>query len=328
MAVEPYIVIPRDQYGHATATAEWWWHIGTLYCGDRKFGFEVAANGRNEGAGYNFNEVMVADIEAQQHYQSVTAYPYEPAWAGTDPSHPWSVQSGPVGAGGSITMTGPAENSGTMNIATSFTDASGVEVSIALSLQQQGQPLLVWGTGRRFVQDDPDPMRAFNFYYSFTRLEASGVITIGEQRYEVAGQTWMDHEYGAFPAQTAWLLQNAQLENGVHLSTYFTLDTPPIAGQTLNSHTSILWPDGNTVFVSSTMTPSNPYEGPGGVTFFLTFDVAIPDAGANLQFNSLLSDQIFTTQTRPIYEGIASVAGTFEGLQVSGDGWIEQDIPG
>jgi predicted secreted hydrolase len=192
---------------------------------------------------------------------------------------------------------------------------------------QDGQPLLVWGTGRHEVNPDgKTPLERNNYYYSFTRLAASGTIAIGGQDYPVEGLTWMDHEYGWFGKGTNWVLQDAQLDNGVHLST-FAVDATPQVGVPYDSWVSILWPDGDTTFHKSVTTPQGPtWTSPEGVDYCLTMEIAIEEPAARLIVTSLLADQEFEIQQSPIYEGIASVSGTFAGETVTGPGWLEQKI--
>jgi predicted secreted hydrolase len=226
-------------------------------------------------------------------------------------------------------MISPASDFQTMKVAASFVDAaSGETISFDLAMRQQGQPLLVWGDGvsPQPVGSGTDPLQIYNYYYSFTNLQASGTISIGSEVFQVLGTTWMDHEYGAFASAQAGVLQDAQLNNGVHLSSFFSSITP-VEGQQTPSHVTILSPDGNSTFYNSLTTPLGPvWKSAEGVSYCLTYQVDIPDADACLTFVSSMPDQEFASQYAPVYEGVATVTGHYAGQAVSGTAWIEQAL--
>src|SRR4029077_13394156 len=146
---------------------------------------------------------------------------YSKDWAESDPSKPWYVRmAAPDSSGGAVSMTAPASNPFSMSVQGSFVDAGTLDqIQFDLQLDQQGPPLYVWGTGREDVSD-PGQQPVYNYYYSLTHLRASGTIQIGNESFQVEGLTWMDHEYCAFPEGTKWVLQDMQLDDGVHISNY------------------------------------------------------------------------------------------------------------
>src|SRR3954469_9004739 len=116
MASTPCIQLPLDQYGHAGAPSEWWWHIGTLRSGDRVFGFEINATGRADGGGtghsYAFAQIMLSDVANQVHYQTTSAVsPLPDGWAESDSTKPWLVAiSGTILGTGEISMKAAADD--------------------------------------------------------------------------------------------------------------------------------------------------------------------------------------------------------------------------
>ena len=147
--------------------------------------------------------------------------------------------------------------------------------------------------------------------------------------FEVTGVTWMDHEYGLFGAEghrPKWILQDMQLSNGVHLSN-FTLEEPVLNKKTM-SLVTVQREDGTTYFVESSVTPTgDTWTSPeSGVTYFEEIEVEIPGFEATLTVKSLLDSQEFPLPGSSIYEGVATVEGTFEGEGVSGTAWSEQTL--
>ncbi len=348
-ATLPAIILPADQYGHAGAPTEWWWHVGTLRTADgRKFGFEVNACGVLDAM--VFTEIAIADVEKQIHYQIVNdQVGYTADWAQTDVTRPWSVSiPGPATdpTNGAVTMTAIGGNPLNMAVQAQFTDAAtGTACKIDLQLFQQGSPLLVWGTGVQALTTGGNPIKDNNYYYSLTNLDASGTITIGTDVFQVTGLTWMDHEYGAFPdpgpgKKNVWTLQDIQLDNGLHLSNYTAFGQAPQAGVAMPSNATFLLPGGRSVFVPTTTTPSDPMV-IDGTTYFATYTVRLQNLGhAHLEFvvRNICPNQTFVDPLKlnSGYEGVAEcdmiVVYRLHGLHEidfkvsSGPAWIEQSL--
>ena len=124
----------------------------------------------------------------------------------------------------SVSMTAPqADPTKDIHVEAVLVDSTTLdEVRFDLTFSQQGRPLYVFGTGLepKAVRQN---LREDNYYFSFTRLAASGTITVGGTSHAVTGTTWMDHEYGFFgaggpDARIRWLLQDMQLDNGYTIS--------------------------------------------------------------------------------------------------------------
>lgn len=322
---ESVIHLPADHYLHIGAPTEWWWHIGTLKAGGRTFGFEINAAAFYPAA---FTQVMLTDVDRNLHFQKTTLY-FPPAfnadtWAEHDPAKDWFVKLGEV------TMQAPqSDPTRHMRVTAQLVDeATNTPVAFDLLLSQQGPPFIVWGTGVTPPYDNPT-LQNNNFYYSLTRLAASGSISIGGEKLEVTGVTWMDHEYGAFGTQEdrpKWILQDMQLSNGVCISN-FTLDPPALDRKTASLAT-VQRADGTTYFVSSFVTPIGAtWTSPeSGATYFMQIKVEIPDFEATLLVSSLVDSQEFPMGEAAVYEGVAGATGTFEGESVTGTAWSEQTM--
>jgi len=330
MASKIWIQLPQDHYAHPDAPTEWWWIIGTLTAGERVFGFEITVNARaaQDGApAINFTEIMLTDVASGAHYQRTAGGLFSPAWAESDPAKTWYAKMpAPDANGGAVSMTGAADDPLSMAVQASCKDeATGTEIAFDLQLDQQGPPLYVFGTGRQNTAKPTDPP-AYNYYYSLTRLQTSGTLSIGAETVTVEGTTWMDHEYGAFPAGTDWCLQDMQLDNGVHLSN-FAANTTPVLDQAMASKATLLI-DGVSTFIDTCTTPRAPtWLSANGKLYFLIWEVEIdtPDVKASLKVTSLVAAQDFPDGPG-VYEGVARAVGTWNGAPVSGTAWNEQRI--
>lgn len=339
------IRLPEDHYAHEGAPTEWWWHTGTLLAEDgRRFGFEINATGGNkesDDSAAGFMQLAIIDLQNKYEYQKVKLIdPLPEDWAESDPKKPWYVRiGGSVGKGddGAISMQAIDGNVKNMNVMADFMDSdTSTSCELSLQLRQRGDPLLVWGTGCREVDPNGEtPLTRNNCYYSFTRLNADGCMRIGTEKFNVNGQTWMDHEYGIFPIPTPtepviWMLQDMQLSNNVHLSNYTKFDVKPEEGKKIKSYVTILSPDNKSTFVDSVTTPLAPtFKSKKGIVYFLKFKVTIdnPILQASFLVESLLPDQVFRDPIgADVYEGIAICNGRFNDTPVIGRAWIEENL--
>lgn len=343
----PAINLPADQYAHKDAPTEWWWHIGTLIAEDgRVFGFEVNATGMQAGTvTYAFTQIQITDVSKQVNYQKVKSFSPRPDnWAEYNISQQWFVNLGKGDNDSSVTMNAIDGNPLNMAVQASFIDInsySGAQTpcELDLTLFQEGNPLLVWGTG---CQENVDPSGSSpitknNYYYSLTHLKANGTIKIGDEIIKVSGLTWMDHEYGAFPngstGKVIWLLQDIQLDNGLHLSNYTDFGVYPQENVPMSSNATFL-ADGKNYFLKTKTTPMGPtYVSRKGITYFLKFKIEI-EGHQHLSFlvESSFPDQVFRDITEDVYEGVGTAKLIYDLAQKKqiviseGTAWMEEKL--
>jgi len=335
---ESVIQLPRDMYLHTPVKGlftpdgcptEWWWHTGTLKADDgRLFGFEI-----NAAAFYpdGFTEVMLTDVSNQKHYQQTNpTIVLGDYWAESDPTKDWQVNLQDVHM--SAPQADPTKN---MVVKAKLVDGLST-INFDLKLSQKGLPLIVWGTG---VTPTPTPPTTGtnNYYFSLTRLEATGTIefTYGDsdaiETINVTGVTWMDHEWGLFSNKgkaVTWILQDMQLNNGVCISNYSLVS--PVLNKATDGMATVLLETGESIYVKTTMTPTKSWSDALGKEFFTEITVEIPDFEANFVVNTLMNDQLFTAGA--VYEGAGTVSGTMVTpgdatiSTVEGTAWIEQTI--
>jgi len=329
------IKLPADQYLHPGAPTEWWWHMGTLRAGDKVFGFEINAASFTVMA---FTQVMLTDVSKKIHRQQTTVYaPFPADWAEKDPSKPWYAKLGDPSIGPSFVSMSAPQSDPTRDIAVeaAFVDQTTNDVvKFSLKFSQEGPPFIVWGSGVNPTPEVPGGVTKNNYYYSLTRLQAAGTITIGDgEPIAVEGVTWMDHEYGLFGSAghpVKWFLQDMQLDNGVHISHYtvFSDGAPPSLDTEFPSHATVQFADGTTYFDKScTLTPTGrTWTSPTGTLFYLEFKIHIPSFDADFTVTSLVDGQDFPFPggLADTYEGVAVASGKFMGEKVHGTAWNEQ----
>lgn len=234
-----------------------------------------------------------------------------------------------------VTMQSPAADpTKNMQVKALLSDDPSMDsVTFDLTFSQEGRPFYVWGTGVN-PEAKGTSLQDNNYYFSLTRMRASGTITIGTEKIDVEGVTWMDHEYGAFGTSAnpvKWILQDMQLDNGYSVSNASVIkDTEPKLDVASEGWATLEDKDGNTYFVDSSVTPTGPtWTSPTtGKTYFTKFRVQIPDFNVDVLVTTLMNDQEFPVPTSPVYEGVATAEGTFQGKPVTGNAWIEQALGG
>ncbi|MGC9452015.1 MAG: lipocalin-like domain-containing protein [Oceanipulchritudo sp.] len=100
------------------------------------------------------------------------------------------------------------------------------------------------GTSRK----GPEP-EARSYYLSFTRLETSGTLTIGDQTLAVTGSSWMDHEIASNqldPDYTGWDWIAIQLKDGWEVKAYLLRQSDG----TPAPYSALIWidPEGRTTY--------------------------------------------------------------------------------
>ncbi len=165
-----------------------------------------------------------------------------------------------------------------------------------------------------------------SYYYSITRLQTNGKLSIGEREFRVSGLSWLDREWStsALAAdQVGWDWFALQLADGSDLMFYGlrkTDGTPDTAssGTFVSAHgvASHLTADDVEIDVEDTWTS------PEGGTYPSRWTLRVPSFGLEVTVTPVIADQELFTTVR-YWEGAVDVAGTREGLQVTGRGYVE-----
>ncbi len=96
--------------------------------------------------------------------------------------------------------------------------AAGIGVGLAL---RPSKPLVAHGVGG-YSRKGPDPGNA-SAYFSWTRLEVTGVVVLDGRRIQVTGAGWFDHEWGSSQlgeGVVGWDWFSLRLDGGCELMVY------------------------------------------------------------------------------------------------------------
>lgn len=213
-----HLTFPNDHGPHPAYRTEWWYYTGNLTDPDgHRFGFQLTffrsslqppAN-RNKWpkptSNWRTDQIYLAhaaltDIDNGRHLQAEQTARAALALAGaeqTDTSttihlHTWQA------------VINPDHH----HLSVGTTDFS-FDINLAPT-----KPPVAHGD-RGYSRKGPSPEQA-SCYYSFTRLEAAGHLTVASKRYTVRGAAWMDHEFSSAPLApgiAGWDWFSIQLDN-------------------------------------------------------------------------------------------------------------------
>jgi predicted secreted hydrolase len=169
-----------------------------------------------------------------------------------------------------------------------------------------------------------------SYYYSLTRMQTEGELTIDGKKEKIRGLSWMDHEFGSNQLgqdQVGWDWFSIQLDNQSELMLYLMRrkdgSVDPYSSGTLvsaNGTKHLALKDFRIEVLERWKSPKS------GANYPMKWKVAIPSEQIELEINPTFSDQELITNrsTRVTYwEGAVGVKGTFRQSAVTGRGYVE-----
>jgi predicted secreted hydrolase len=174
----------------------------------------------------------------------------------------------------------------------------------------------------------PEPGNA-SYYYSLTRLETSGTISVEGETFEVSGFSWLDHEFSTSvlgEGAVGWDWFSLQLDNNRELMLFQIRKADgSLEGV---SHGILVEPDGGTAQlhlgdyqIETLGSWTSPHTGavyPSG----WRIRVDAPGGPLMLEVTPLIADQELNTTTA-YWEGASRITGTDNGETVGGFGYVE-----
>ncbi len=321
---------PRDHGSHPTYRTEWWYYTGHLHSKNgRSFGFELTFFRRavppeeikTLPSKWSINHLYLAhfavtDITGKRFHFSEKFSREGLGKAGADESRlrvwidDWRAEAA-------------ADPTGLHTLV-----ARDETHALALTLRPT-KPLVTHGAAG-ISRKGKDAGQA-SHYYSFTRLETAGSLTINGEEFEVSGLSWMDHEFGSSELgadQVGWDWFSIQLEDNTELMLY-RMRRKDGSSDLASSGTAVS-PDGRTRHlevsdfqIESTGTWTSPES---KATYPSRWRLTFPSLDLVLDVTPLLADQELRTSrsTKVSYwEGAVAITGTKQGQPVKGQGYVE-----
>lgn len=169
----------------------------------------------------------------------------------------------------------------------------------------------------------------YTFYYSRTRLEVSGTLTLEGRRLSVNGISWMDHQWGEVSGQrVGWDWLSLQLDDGSDLMAALVWD--PDGHEPIAQYGTYIGPDGAAHSLEGAdiaLTASDSWTSPTtGAIYPIGWRLDIGSMAISVDLDPVqrhaeFGDSIYAPAA--YWEGAVSVTGQKEGQDVSGVGFVE-----
>lgn len=166
-----------------------------------------------------------------------------------------------------------------------------------------------------------------SYYYSGTRLESTGTVTVGGEPFAVSGSSWFDREWGSSTLgadQVGWDWFSLQLDDGRDLMVYRLRRRdgsadPHSAGMLVDA-------EGNGTPLPTAavaLEVLDRWRSPRtGVTYPARWRIEVPETKLSLEVVPRLADQELDESVR-YWEGAVKVSGPRHGEPVTGVGYVE-----
>lgn len=165
-------------------------------------------------------------------------------------------------------------------------------------------------------------------YYSFTRLEAEGTLTVAGREVMVRGWSWFDQEWATnqlTEEQTGWDWVSLQFDDGTELMVFQIRLRE--GGRHPFSHGTWIDADGQTVALESAdfeLVPSRKWRSRAtGGEYPVEWMIRIPRLGLDLKVEAAFDEQELVLDPISYWEGSMRVVGTRDGRRVRGRGYLE-----
>ena len=323
---------PRDHFNHPDYQIEWWYYTGNLQdATGHRFGFEVTFFRQaiklpgNAAASEDpvwlpdqiyLAHLALSDIDRGGFYHTERLNRAGPGIAGSDIGSR-KYWNGNWQAYWKSLETGEQQLQAVCD-----------QFNLALHLNPKKGPVIHGQNG--VSQKGPSPGDA-SHYISFTRIAASGDLTLGGRNFKLTGLAWMDHEF--FTQQrndslSGWDWFAIQLDNDEELMLYRLRDK---TGQP-TSFSSGTYVDslGIAHFLDSpqiSFSPGGMWRSPkSGGNYPLAWQISVPSLGLQLSETASLENQeLFTPDSvSPTYwEGAVTYQGTIHYKPAKGVGYLE-----
>jgi predicted secreted hydrolase len=334
---------PLDQGQHPDYQTEWWYYTGNLTTSSgRHFGYQLTffrralvpasalpqrasdwASGQVYMAHFAVSDIGADRFQAFERLSRGAAGLSGAVPGPQDASKPfrvwlddWQVQEASVA---SIACPETAEG------LCSYTLTAGQgDISLELTLSDTRGPVLQGDQG--YSQKGAGQGQA-SYYYSLTRLQTNGAVTVGGERLDVSGWSWMDHEWSTSALskeQVGWDWFSIQLNSGIDLMVFQIRR----ADGSVDPFSSglLVFPDGHTQRLDRdafAIQVGRRWKSPhSGAVYPAQWRVSIPAAGIDLQISPHMADQELNV-SYAYWEGAVSVQGVVNGSPIVGNGDVE-----
>lgn len=327
---------PRDHAPHPGFRTEWWYYTGNLRSETgRHFGYQLtffryqltpfggSAGWPDPPSAWRSRQIYighaaVSDISAKRHLQAEKV--------GREGLEGLGL-GGWVQYGQDVTLFLPGWSAVIFPQSQKIT-AGGDDFAFQLELKPTKPPVKHGIKG--YSRKGSTPERA-SCYYSFSRLETSGSVTIAGKSIPVKGESWMDHEFSTAPLEpgtVGWDWFSIQLADRSEFMIFLLRRedgglNPASSGSYIDSLGVLRHLDRSYFDIAVRDTWKSKAS---GAEYPSIWRIRIPLLGIEVDVKSNLPDQeMRTTASTGVtyWEGSVSVKGTKGGNPIEGQGYVE-----
>ena len=320
---------PTDFGAHPTFKTEWWYFTGNLWSGDkRRFGYEFTV----------FRSALRPPDSLARHSEWSTNQLYMGHFSLADPEtgtfHAHERFSrGAAGLAGAASppfrvwledwsMETVAADPSSLFPLQLQVEADGVGIDLMLDATK---PIVL--QGERGWDPKGDGNGNASYYFSFTRIETKGTITLPSGRFNVEGSSWKDHEWSTSALgkdEVGWDWFALQLDDGREIMFYQLRredgsQSPFTGGTLVEADGSYRHITRNEVKLQVDDTWESPVSGaiyPSGWT------LSLPGEDLELHVTPVMRNQELNVSVR-YFEGAVDIEGTSNGQPIAGVGYVE-----
>jgi predicted secreted hydrolase len=326
LALPGYVYeFPRDHGAHPEYKLEWWYYTGHLDAEDgRRFGYELTF--------FRIGMDRRAAIESAWAVDDLYMVHFALSRLSEGEFQFWERvnRAGPGIAHARRETLDLKNESWTAILEDGVMRLRAYADGVLLELElTSDKPPVVHGTDG--ISQKADGVGRASHYYSMTRMETRGLLSIDGQAVRVSGQSWMDHEFGTNQLsadQVGWDWFSLQLDNGEELMLYQMRLAD--GGIDPNSSATLVGVDGealhlgaDTFVVRSLRDWASPRS---EAVYRLDWEVELPELDTSLKIVPLMDDQeLFTVRSTGLayWEGAVRIEGSWKGEAITGRGYVE-----
>jgi predicted secreted hydrolase len=325
---------PRDHASHPDFKIEWWYYTGNVKAADgRRFGYQVTffrvgidhtPSNPSKWAVRDLymTHLAVSDAKGQRYRYAEKLSRGGPGLAGakTDTYYTWNDDwSASLAA-----SREPGAESRPQHVLHAMSAQAGIDLVL-----DEGKPPAINGINGINQKGARDGNASH--YYSLTRMPTRGTISVDGERFEVSGETWMDHEFSTSflePEQRGWNWFSLQLSDNRELMLYQMRRADGTRDP--RSSGTLIDANGKTTHLADTdftLTPGrSTFTSPNGAVYPTEWTVSIPAHKLALTVTTPLQDQelsLVESTGIAYWEGMIDVAGNSGSQTVTGSGYLE-----
>jgi predicted secreted hydrolase len=324
---------PEDHASHQGYRTEWWYYTGNLQsAAGNRYGFQLTFF-RRRIIPLEFEKKWPMPASAWRTSQIYLAHAAISDLDGKRHLYAQDMGRGVLGIGGEFLNNGVVriflkEWSTQISPKAHQLKVISDRFSFDLSLKPVKPPVLHGKEG--YSRKGSTPERA-SCYYSLTRLETKGQVTLSGKAFAVNGLSWMDHEFSTAPLEpglVGWDWFSLQLSDNTEIMIYLLRQkdgklNPASSGTYIRS-------DGKTKHLFShdiEVTVTDTWNSPNsGAVYPARWRLKVPLLFMDLNIAPNLADQeMITDESTGVtyWEGSVSIRGSSGQSQINGQGYVE-----